>query len=314
MTMLNTLPFSGKLIITIILLLFSLAISILLILKSRYKSLYTNVERLYFTTDSKQIASKNTTVNAAISRYKLGYFHSGSDINTPAIIDGTLASSLKSSVLMERFIKNVVSLLITLGLLGTFIGLTMAVGDLASMFDTGEATDVLATFEIVGSGLLSSLSGMGIAFTTSLIGIGCSIAFTLLNILISPMQKKEQFIVSLEDYMDNVLAPTLKSNRVDNNQEIIKMMEGALGKHSLIVANSIADSSKLLMDTTTWLNDIMQKFGVTCDSFNSNVRDFSEFNHHLRNNIERMDVNFIKLVEVLKERSDAISGKHNNKY
>ena len=305
MTLLKTLPPSGKFIIAIILLLFILAFGLLIILKKRYASLCKDVNLLFRNADG-YTSSHNPTIDAAINRYKMGYHASGADINTPAIVDSAMESVFKGSSLMERFLKNVVSLLITLGLLGTFIGLTMAVGDLASMFGNGDTADVLATLEIVGSGLLSALSGMGIAFTTSLIGIGCSIIFTVSNIIISPMQKKEQFAVLLEDYLDNYLAPQLKKNRPDDNAAIMAALDDALSRHSITISESLKGSSQMLQDTAIWLNDVMKKFGTTCDSFNGNVRDFSEFNHNLRNNIERMDVNFIRLVEAMRENSDKI--------
>lgn len=306
MSLLTTLPASGKLIITIILFLFFLAIGMMMILKGRYHILCNEIRLISL---DKNRSPKTPTLKEAIEKYKLAYYDSGMDVNTPAIVDSTMESNLKSAGLMERFLKNIVSLLITLGLLGTFIGLTMAVGDLSSMFDTDQTADVLATLEIVGSGLLSSLSGMGIAFTTSLVGIGCSIAFTIINIIVSPMQKRTQFMVSLEDYLDNALAPQLTSSRANEKNEIIGLLDTALGKHSATISNSLEHSAKMLQDTAIWLNDIMKSFGTTCDSFNGNVRDFSEFNQNLRNNIERMDVNFIRLVEVLRENSDNLKNK-----
>jgi methyl-accepting chemotaxis protein len=307
MTLLSTLPVSGKFIIAIILFLFIIAFGLLVILKNRYSSLCKDVNLLFKNADG-YTSSNNPTIKAAIIRYKMGYHESGADINTPAIVDSAMESVLKGSSLMERFLKNVVSLLITLGLLGTFIGLTMAVGDLASMFGNGDTADVLATLEIVGSGLLSALSGMGVAFTTSLIGIGCSIIFTVANIIISPMQEKEKFTVLLEDYLDNYLAPQLKKHRPDDNAAIMAALDDALSRHSATISESLKSSSQMLHDTAIWLNDVMKKFATTCDSFNGNVRDFSEFNHNLRNNIERMDVNFIRLVEAMRENSDKIDG------
>lgn len=306
MALLSTLPLSGKIIIAIIIFLFLLAVGLLLILKGRYHMLLQDINSLYGNQDGHYIPD-TPAIKIAIKRYKVGYYESGSDVNTQAIVDSAMEASLKGASLMERFLKNVVSLLITLGLLGTFIGLTMSVGDLASMFEVGESSDVLATLEIVGSGLLSSLSGMGVAFTTSLVGIACSILFTLVNIIISPLQKKEQFLVSLEDYLDNILAPKLNTSRPDDNAELLKMLDDAMTRHSNAIAETLGGSSEALNETAMWLNEVMKSFGTTCHTFNENVRDFSEFNHHLRNNIERMDVNFIRLVEVLREKSDDIS-------
>jgi hypothetical protein len=84
------------------------------------------------------------------------------------------------------------------------------------------------------------------------------------------------------------------------------MLDEAMTRHSKAIAETLGESSKSLNETAIWLNEVMKNFGTTCHTFNENVRDFSEFNHHLRNNIERMDVNFIRLVEVLREKSDNI--------
>lgn len=311
MAILTSLPMSGKLIISLIIFLFLLAVGLLFILKMKYQSLCDDVDLVYHDTSGK-FPLENPAIETAIQRYKIGYYDSGSDVNTPAIVDSAMSAVLKGSSLMERFIKNVVALLITLGLLGTFIGLTMAVGDLATMFQNGNGQDVMATLENVEGGLMSSLSGMGVAFTTSLVGIATSILFTLLNIFISPLHKREQFVVSLEDYLDNVLAPKLKTSRPGDNEEILKMMDNALGRHSRTIADSLTDSSQMLQDTALWLNDVMKRFATTCDSFNENVRDFSEFNHNLRNNIERMDVNFIRLVDVMKDNSDRLDSRRDS--
>lgn len=299
MDLLTSLPISGKLIIAIILLLFFMAIIMLVVLKLRYQSLSDDVNLVYHDS-SQHFNIQNPAIEVAIKRYKSGYLNSGTDINTPAIVESALEDALRGSFIVERFLNATVSLLITLGLLGTFLGLTMAVSDLASMF-AGSSEDIMATLEIVGSGLLSSLSGMGVAFTTSLVGISCSIMFTILSVIVSPTKEKERFLVSLEDFLDNVLSPRLKTQNIDDNTQLVKAIGTIMKDHAQAVAQTLDSSSKMLEDTVIWLNTTIKEFGNTCSTFNENVRDFSEFNHNLRNNIERMDVNFMKLIEFLRE-------------
>ena len=95
-------------------------------------------------------------------------------------------------------IRYITSALIFLGLLGTFWGLVTtlgAFGDLISGLDI-ESTNLIASMK---SGLSAPLSGMAIAFTSSLLGLGASLIMGLLSHLVGRAQNT--IYTELGDYM-----------------------------------------------------------------------------------------------------------------
>ena len=127
----------------------------------------------------------------------------GSDINTSAIVDKCIQRDLKGLLSGERFIKSSVSTMIILGLLGTFLGLTQSVSSLSTFFQNGE--DVNSVLQSAGNGIMDAISGMGTAFSTSLVGVFCSIIITLTGLGSVAEESRMAMITDLEDYLDNTL-------------------------------------------------------------------------------------------------------------
>ncbi|HEY5961265.1 MAG TPA: hypothetical protein VIV60_32130, partial [Polyangiaceae bacterium] len=92
------------------------------------------------------------------------------EINTQAIIDDCFQADLRPLLLAERFIRSATGLVIILGLLGTFYGLTLSIGKIVHLVgaETVASTDIA---QGVGQGLTNALSGMAVAFSNSLVGI-----------------------------------------------------------------------------------------------------------------------------------------------
>ena len=89
-----------------------------------------------------------------------------------------------------RFVNNIPSLLIGIGILGTFVGLTYGISD--SNFETTEAIKLSIT---------KLLSGMGTAFVTSIWGMGLSLFFTIILKFSYPKtsNKIQQLCFSLDE-------------------------------------------------------------------------------------------------------------------
>jgi len=91
--------------------------------------------------------------------------------------------------------------LVFLGLLGTFTGLSetvSAVGDTLKSLNVG-ATDIGAVFEDLKTGLAKPLSGMGVAFSSSLFGLAGSLVIGFLDLQAS--QAQNRFYNELEDWL-----------------------------------------------------------------------------------------------------------------
>jgi hypothetical protein len=91
--------------------------------------------------------------------------------------------------------------LVFLGLLGTFTGLSetvSAVGDTLKALN-GSAADLGAVFDDLKTGLAKPLSGMGVAFSSSLFGLAGSLIIGFLDLQAS--QAQNRFYNELEDWL-----------------------------------------------------------------------------------------------------------------
>jgi hypothetical protein len=95
-------------------------------------------------------------------------------------------------------------LLVFLGLLGTFWGLLDTVGSIGKVIQSlevgGEAGSI---FENLKTGLSAPLSGMGIAFSSSLFGLAGSLVLGFLDLQAS--QAQSRFYTDLEDWLSTTV-------------------------------------------------------------------------------------------------------------
>jgi hypothetical protein len=127
------------------------------------------------------------------------------DPNVQAIIEDRFQSDLKPLLLAERFVRAATGLVLVLGLLGTFYGLTLAIAKLVSLVsaDTGAAGDVV---QAMTHGLTEALAGMAVAFSNSLVGIGSAVALTVLGIVNNVTDRRTGLMIQIETYLDRLLA------------------------------------------------------------------------------------------------------------
>lgn len=133
-------------------------------------------------------------------------------LNTASVIEGAylqekfyflgLSLSCDFVDILGRILPN---LLLSFGLLGTFMGITFNLANLSQTITQVDINDVRNLVEELDR----PLQGMGIAFTTSLIAIACSSLLTVLNLLWNTNLVKASLLSSLEDYIDNIYLPTI---------------------------------------------------------------------------------------------------------
>jgi hypothetical protein len=97
------------------------------------------------------------------------------------------------------------SLLVFLGLLGTFWGLIETVGSVGNVIQGlkvgGESS---AVFDSLREGLARPLSGMGISFSSSLFGLAGSLALGFLDLQAG--QAQNRFYMELEDWLSTIVS------------------------------------------------------------------------------------------------------------
>ena len=114
-----------------------------------------------------------------------------------SVLDG-LAARLDESRELARYF---IGLMIFLGLLGTFWGLSQTVGSLGEVIRnlSISSDDVNSAFQGLKQGLDAPLSGMGTAFSTSLIGLSGSLILGFLDLQAG--QAQNAFYNDLEEWL-----------------------------------------------------------------------------------------------------------------
>ena len=312
MSVLKNMPASGIIVITIIAFLFVLAVILLFYVRLRYRLLEgkasgTNPESRGFRA-------------ALLSEYTAAYKQYGYSVNTPAIITDVVSTRLGGLLLGERFLNNAVSLFVTLGLFGTFLGLSMSVTSLTELISYTNTSEWLSVLDSVGGGLMSALSGMGVAFYTSLAGAGCSILLTILRTILSPQAARERLETRLELWLDNEIAPTLTTDAATDDADLVRRMIDALNTttgelrsalhsaaetYAVSTQTSAAAFGKAIQEQ----KEHLQHFDGALDKFNDGVHDFSEVDYNLRGSVERMDLAVRDLASALREINRRMGGK-----
>lgn len=115
-----------------------------------------------------------------------------------SLLDG-IGIRLDEAQAISRYL---ISLMIFLGLLGTFWGLLQTVGSVGetiNQLNIGNNIDASLLFNQLKSGLNKPLSGMGIAFSSSLFGLAGSLVLGFLELQTS--QAHNRFLNELEDWL-----------------------------------------------------------------------------------------------------------------
>ncbi len=303
------LPVVGAVVIVITLILFVLAVILLFTVYRRYISL---------TRAMTSRGAGDPFVDFLKEDFVAAYKLYGQNTNTPAIINNAVAVKLNKLLFCERFMNNAVSLFVTLGLFGTFLGLSLSVSSLTDLLALSNSQEWLSILNSVGGGLVSALSGMGVAFYTSLVGVACAIVFTLLRSICNPQVQREKMETTAELWLDQAVAPKLTTEfAYDDESRMLQLkdelrahaaaVEASLNGASTQMAQSLAAATQSLGQMIEYSKEPLTVFYNTVNTFNENVRDFSEFNYDLRGNIERMDVSFRDFSTALHQTERALT-------
>lgn len=260
---------TGRVILATTFLCLLIAIGANLFVRSAYASLQRDLQR-----DRERFAHPllNHIVDDAVEAAR----RSGAP-NTQAIIEDRFQSELKALLLAERFVKSATGLVIILGLLGTFYGLTLSIGRIVGLVsvDAGGGADVAG---VVTTGLTHALSGMAVAFSNSLFGIVSAVILTVFGVFSSVTDRRTALMLQLETYLDRLLAGRVA---------------GATGAP----------------DAAWLLQDVVARFESALRTFSESSRDFHEFNAHLKDNIQRMSLSFGDFSDALKVQVGALKAR-----
>ena len=314
MKSLQNMPAAGLVVILVILALFALAVILLFYLAARYRLLAAAAKGDGGDEDGRGFRA------ALLEEYTAAFRKYGADVNTPAIISDVMGRKLSGLLLCERYLNNAVSLFVTLGLFGTFLGLSLAVVSLTELIGYSNTSEWLSVLDSVGGGLLSALSGMGVAFYTSLVGAGCSILLTILRTILSPQAAREKLETRLELWLDNEVAPSLGQALARDEASLVRAMIDAMGASAAEIRKALSDAAASFAGSTSAAAASFEKSIAVCDGelakfdaavekFTDGIHDFSEVDYNLRGSVERMDLCVRDLSAALREINRRMGGE-----
>ena len=217
------------------------------------------------------------------------------DVNTAALVDSlyheekfTFMSKSLSCEKWDYFVRVLPNLLLAFGLLGTFFGITLNLTGISTLIDINNV-DV----QSLGEKLKTPLESMGIAFITSLIGLACSSLLTVINLIFNTNLAKVNLISSLEDYLDNILQPTVEGNSrldkavnrmVDKQQafltnfhtEVTRVLESSLGKVAKEIADGNQETAKLVTQVCERLTETAGTLSTGATTFQRSAFELNE--------------------------------------
>ncbi len=313
MSLLKNLPTAGLVVIVVIFALFALAVALLFHLSARYRLLAAKAKGDGRDEDGRGFRA------LLLEEFTAAYRKYGPDVNTPAIITDVMGRKLSGLLLCERYLNNAVSLFVTLGLFGTFLGLSLAVVSLTELIGYSNTSEWLSVLDSVGGGLLSALSGMGVAFYTSLVGAGCSILLTILRTILSPQSAREKLETRLELWLDDEVAPTLAEGMAKSDAGLVRQMIEAMSASASAIGRSLAEASASYAETTgrsaarfekslAICSEEVDRFNAAVATFREGVHDFSEVDYNLRGSVERMDLAVRDLSGAMREINRRMGG------
>lgn len=281
---------SGYLIIGAILVLLALAVGLSAVLRVRYAGMSSDLQAHGKGTGSAFTANVLNTISrdamAALRR-------TAGEVNTQAIIEHNFQSELRGMLIGERFVKASTGLMIILGLVGTFYGLTLSIGRLSALVSGTEATDAAAITESLTAGLTQALTGMSVAFSTSLFGILSAVVMTLLSVFFNVADRRSLLMAEIEAYLDNVLLSGARP----------AVAGGALGVPGGGGSAGLDGMVSAFGQSVAQLDGSVQRFEAALVAFSTTTRDFREFNLHLKDNVQRMSLSFGELSDTLQEHA-----------
>jgi hypothetical protein len=140
------------------------------------------------------------------------------------VLDG-LSARLDESRELSRYL---ISLLIFLGLLGTFWGLLTTVRSVGSVIGSLSVTggDVATMFTSLQHGLEAPLGGMGTAFSSSLFGLAGSLVLGFLEL--QATQAQHRFFQDVEDWLSSATRLSSGAGNLEGGEQSIPVYVQAL--------------------------------------------------------------------------------------
>lgn len=309
----KSIDISGKLVILLIIFVFLAAFTINLLIKLQYQKLSKQINNRQ---NRRAGTFKNEMLNEIVQDYKLAGEINNNNVNTQAIIEKNFEEHMKLSSFGETFVRKSQAMMVTLGLLGTFIGLTISVSELVNVLLQDIGSSSLDWNEILVR-LAGAAKGMGAAFSTSLVGLLGSVILNFALIAVDCEDQKRSLMIDIEEYLDNNIAVLIAKDKETEYTMMNRILKDTFVEFGSKIEDTLKQTIESFADKLT--NVVMdvsvssQALDTTVERFDSAIstlavamKDMSDFNLNLKENVDKMDVSFIKMSESLSDSANLI--------
>lgn len=277
---------------------------------------------------------KNEVLNQIVKDFKSSASRGTENINTEVIIQRKLDENIKVFN-KERLVKSIPSVCIALGLLGTFLGLTLAI-----IQTKGVLGGSLGSTQMFGQAMEGPFTNMSSAFWTSIFGVIASVLLNYHNVKLE--NSKSEFYDGIEDYLDNTIYSLyavnfisqfdkfneIISSRMDklNNlladnmmnltgemrtlfQDGVSELVGNINKNTLDLTdtvNGLTNYTKDLERLTSSLNTSVKNFKEPVDNFKSTMHEFIQTSEDTTSTMKESVNKFSLKVDVLEESLNGV--------
>lgn len=183
-----------------------------------------------------------------------------------------------------KLIQMTVSMFILVGVLGTFIGLTMSLGSIDS---TGD--------QLVEN-VASVLAGIDVAFYTSIAGMGLSLIMTVVIRVANTEYMLTDIMLKTESYLDG--------NEQDGMTRLIEVSE--------TIHSSIVELRETNQQSLQNIENSFKGFQEYTVGLQKAAEDLGKFNDGLSNNLQDFTVIFTSMKEMTDDFSDGVKKLNEN--
>ena len=226
----------------------------------------------------------------------------GASIQISASSSQSILESVSTRVEEAREItRYIVNLLIFLGLLGTFYGLATTVPALVETIRSLAPQEGETGFEVftrLMSGLEGQLSGMGVAFASSLLGLAGSLVVGLLELFAG--QAQNRFYRELEEWLSTITSFNVtvdEGNSSTDNTILLGIFE-RLGDQIELMERFLNKDQSTMAPTD-------REFAILQDKF---VKVMDESKSNLENLIDNFTKSQKKLLDFIKSKESVEGG------
>lgn len=219
----------------------------------------------------------------------------------------------------EKWLNIIPASAIGLGLLGTFLGLTVSIHGTNGVLESG-----VKTMEVFLEKMSLPLQGMSSAFWTSIFGVIVSLILNAINA--QAKRTKENFYDQIEDYLDNTLYGEYSYSFVtqfEKFNEIVSesMIRLAMDMRELFmngVNELVSNINKNTLDMTNTAKEltahaeefgqVINNLGETIYSFNTPIENFKESINEFTFTTTKLEKIMNGSIERLEDKIEYLSG------